>query len=366
MELGSYWWLLIWMFLAGVAGSFLSIERKEIVQGYMEMRWKWLPAIVLVIPYVIWAGWRTDIFGDTAVYRRTFQGMPTGIYNLPSYLEIRVKGRGFVVFEYLFKTFVSHSVPLFFLLVAAIQLFCLVRIFRKYSRNYWLSLFLFVASTDYLSWIHNGIRQFLAVSIIFTCIPLLAKKKYLLMCVVVLLAALIHSTALVFLPFVFVVSGRAWNARTIFFLLLVGLAICYLENVSDFIVNMMRDTVYEGNIDIYLKDDGTHFLRVLFYAIPTVMSLYFRAQIDRANDPMINICTNLSIISTGIYVFSFFTSGIVIGAVPIYFSLGNYILIPWLIDELFDYSSKRVMTLLFVLLYSMFFYYQCGPGWGLL
>ena len=366
MELNNYWWLLIWPFLFGIASAFFVIKQEELVNGIRELRWRWLPAIIFVIPYIVWAGWRTDRFGDTGMYRETFKSMPTGLSNLSSYLETRPKGKGFVVFEYLFKTFVTKSTILFFLFVAAIQIFFIIRIYRQYSRNYWFSIFLFIASTDYLSWVHNGIRQFLAATLIFTCIPMLTKKRYVLMCGVILLAALIHSSALLFLPFVFVINGRAWNARTILFIIALSIAIYYVDSISDVLIDMMRDTAYEGDIDIYLSDDGTNLLRVLFYAIPTLISWIFRPYIARANDPMINICVNLSIISTGIYIFSFFTSGILIGALPIYFSLGNYILIPWLIEEVFHNSSKRALYFLFFLVYSMFFFYQCGTTWNLL
>lgn len=366
MRLLNYWWILIWPFLFGIMSVFLTLERRELIQGHWERRWRWLPTIILTAPFVIWAGCRYDRYGDTSVYRSTFNDMPTGLAGLTEYLSTRTKGRSFVVFEYLFKTFVSDSSIAFFLLVAIIQLFFIVRIYRKYSRNYWMSLFLFVASTDYLSWMHNGIRQFLAVTLIFTCIPLIAKKKYLLMCLVILAAVSIHSTALIVLPFVFVVNGRAWNGRVILFVIAVALAVYYVDSVSDIIVNMMRDTVYEGDIDIFLNDTGTNLIRVIVYAIPSIMSWMFRPYIDRANDPIINICVNLSIISTGVYIFSFFTSGVLVGALPIYFSLGNYILIPWLLEEVFHDSSKRVLYFLFVLVYCVFFWYQCGPTWGLL
>lgn len=366
MELHNYWWLLIWPFIAGGFSYFLVVKRKEPYQGHEEYRWKWIPAVILVLPYIVWAAGRPDSYGDTGVYRATFLNMPVGFSEMSTYIASRQKGKAFVLFEYLFKTLVSHSDIAFFFAVAAIQLFFIVRIFRKYSRNYWLSIFLFVASADYLSWMHNGIRQFLAATLIFTCIPLLAKRKYILMILVVLLAVAIHSAALVFLPFVFVINGRAWNARTIAFIIALAVAIYFVENLSDFIVEMMKDTAYEGDIDIYLSDTGTNILRVLFYAVPTVMSWVYREYIYRENDPFINICVNLSIISTGVYIFSFFTSGILVGAVPIYFSLGNYILIPWLIEEVFDSTSKRIVSIIFVIVYSIFFYYQCGPTWGLL
>ena len=49
-------------------------------------------------------------------------------------------------------------------MLASIQAIILVTIYRKYSTNYLLSIFLFIASTDYLSWMFNGVRQFAAVT----------------------------------------------------------------------------------------------------------------------------------------------------------------------------------------------------------
>lgn len=366
MAIKNFWWLLIWLFLFGAVAYLFIPQQSEIVLGRRVRRWNWLPAAVLAAPYVIWAAWRTNHYGDTGQYRATFLSMPTGLSNMTSYVATRPKGKLFVIFEYLFKTVVSQSDVAFFFLVALIQILFIIRVYRKYSCNYWLSFFLFVASTDYLSWMHNGIRQFLAVTLIFTCIPLLVRKRYFLMCVVVLIATFIHSTAVVFLPIVFVVNGRAWNARTILCILGLIIAILFLSRVSNFMVSSMEDTAYEGDIDIFLNDDGTNPIRVLFYAVPTIMAWVFRTRIDKVNDPMINVCVNLSVISTLVYVFSYFTSGILVGAVPIYFSLSNYILIPWLIKHIFERNSAAVVSMTFVIVYSVFFYYQCGQTWGLL
>ncbi|MBR6239433.1 MAG: EpsG family protein, partial [Clostridia bacterium] len=112
--------------------------------------------------------------------------------------------------------------------------------------------------------------------------------------------------------------------------------------------------------------DGTNIFRVLFYSVPALMSLVFRSYIERANDPLINVCVNLAIVTTGFYIFSFYTSGILMGAIPIYFSLSNYILIPWLLGEVFNENSAKYLKTAFIVVYSVFFYYQCGPTWGLL
>lgn len=354
------------MFLFGIVSYLFIPKKNEIVLGQKVVRWHWVAAFALAIPYVFWAAGRTNAYGDTGVYRSTFLGMPTGLSKWSAYIATRDKGKGFVTFEYLFKTIISDSDVAFFFLVALIQLLCLIFIFRKYSENYWLSLYLFVASTDYLSWMHNGIRQFLAVTLIFACIPLLLKKKYFLMTVVVLLSALIHSAALIFLPFIFVVNGRAWNPRTLLYIFAVIIAVIFVDRASEIIVDLMESTVYAGDISIYLNDDGTNPIRILFYAVPTLAAWLFRKQINFANNPMINVCVNLSIVSTGIYVFSYFTSGILVGALPIYFSLANYVLIPWLITKLFENGSQKILTTILVIVYGVFFYYQCGPSWGLL
>ena len=48
---------------------------------------------------------------------------------------------------------------------------------RRYSCNFIISVFLFVASGDYLQWTYNGIRQFIPVAILFACAGLILKKE---------------------------------------------------------------------------------------------------------------------------------------------------------------------------------------------
>jgi len=365
MILRNYWWLLIWAFMAGGISLVFFPKQEEYVLGQRCERWNWLPALIMAAPYAIWSGWRVRGFGDTGVYQTRFADVPVGISQIFRYTANASKDRAFAFTEVVFKTFVSQSSAIFFFFVAVVQILCIVSIYRKYSRNYWLSMFLFVASTDYLSWMHNGMRQFLAVALIFAALPLLVEKRYMLMTMVVLLASQFHLTALIFLPFIFIVNGRAWNVRTLGFIAAVIVSVLFLDRVTGFITGAMEDTAYEGNINLFLNDDGTNIMRVLFYSVPAAMAWLFRPYIDRADDPLINVCANLSVVAAGFYVFSYFTSGLIIGRLPIYFSLANYILIPWLITEVFDNASAVLIDAGFVGVYSVFFYIQ-GQSWGIL
>lgn len=74
MTLTNYWWLLIWLFVAG--GVLTATMPKQPVQilGKTEYRWGWLPAIILTCPYAIWAMNRSN-FGDSLLSSKLQKNM---------------------------------------------------------------------------------------------------------------------------------------------------------------------------------------------------------------------------------------------------------------------------------------------------
>ena len=116
--------------------------------------------------------------------------------------------------------------------------------------------------------------------------------------------------------------------------------------------------------EIWAVDDGTNPVRVLVYAVPTLVALFGRRYVIQANDPVINLCVNASMITTAIYLVSMVTSGIYVGRLPIYTTLHGYIALPWLIDTIFEKSSARLINLMMVACFVFFFYYQCHFTWG--
>ena len=84
------------------------------------------------------------------------------------------------------------------------------------------------------------------------------------------------------------------------------------------------------------------------------------------DDQLINLCTNFSLVTAGLYLVSMFTSGIFLGRLPIYTSLYSYILLPWEIENLFIRESKRLMYVAMIVGYLGFYYYQMHVGFRLL
>lgn len=115
-----------------------------------------------------------------------------------------------------------------------------------------------------------------------------------------------------------------------------------------------------------IQDDGTNPLRVLVYAMPTILAFWKRKRIAQVSDNLIDFCINMSIISTGLYIISMFTSGIFIGRLPIYASLYGYILLPWEIETLFADKTRKIIKICMIFAYLVFYYYQLHLTWGLM
>ncbi|WP_312287886.1 EpsG family protein [Terrisporobacter sp.] len=263
---------------------------------------------------------------------------------------------------------VGNSDTLFFLIIAVFQSICLIYIFRKYSSNYWVSIFLFIVSTNYISWMFNGMRQFIAVCLCFACTSLMLKKKYMPMILLILLASTIHGTAIIMIPLVFIAQGKAWNKKTIFLIAMTLLAIVFVERFTSLLDILTDGTQYEGFLDseVMVNDNGTNPIRVLVFSVPAIISFMYRKNIQNANESVINFCTNMSIIATAIYAVSMVTSGILIGRLPIYTLMYSYILLPWEIDNLFNKESRRLIYMSMIVLYIGFFYYQMHFAYSLI
>ena len=324
MTLTNYWWLLIWLFTVGAILNYFVPKRQEVVMGKKEVRWKGLASFALILPYIVWAGFRPDQFGDTGVYRQSFRECVSSIGEIGSYLSTDItKDKGFYFLMAIEKSILGHSDIVYFLLLAAIQMFVIMWLCRKYSEDFWFSIFLFIASTDYLSWTFNGIRQFTAVVMVYAATPLIIKKKYVPSILIILLASTIHQSALLMLPVIFIIQGKAWNIRSVLCIIASMVALVFVDQFTNIMDSMLAETQYSNLVSDYQSwnDDGTNPLRVLVYSIPMLLSLVGIKYIREEDDPVINMAVGASIMSCAILLISSVTSGIFLGRLPIYVSV---------------------------------------------
>lgn len=366
--MSQYILILIWLAVVFFLSHSLYVQKKEYVLGKQVIRVSVGFAIFAVIPLIWWTINRPLSFGDSDAYARMFSALPSTISSIPSYIAGVEKDRGFSVLSILIKSIVGDRYKLYFAVLAIIQMLSLTLVFRKYSSNFVLSLFMFVATTDYLSWMHNGVRQFTAVVLVFAATELMLKKKYVSLIAVILLASTIHGSALLMIPIVFIVQGRAWNSKTIFAIIAFAVAIMFVDQFTNLLDTLLTDTQYTNVVSDWQagNDDGTNPLRVLVYSIPTILSIIGIKFIKYEDDPVINLACNMGILSTMLYCLSAVTSGIFIGRLPIYCSMyATGILLPWELDNIFTKASAQLLKLGMVGCFLIFYYYQVHLAWGL-
>ena len=366
--LTNYWFLIGWVAIMGVISFLIPYRRPERILGRIEYRWPIPMALVAIVPLIIWAGTRTNLFGDTSVYRQHFLNAPDQLYQWFSYAQSASKDRGYEAFTVWIKALIGNHDVIFFLILAAVQLVCIFLVYRYLSEDFLLSMFLFIASTDYFSWCWNGVRQMLAAACIFACVMLMLKRKYLPLFILIIVFSLFHLSALIMIPAVLIAQGKAWNKRTIFYMVLIVLAVLFVGRFTSLLDTALSGTQYAGitNDEIWVSDDGTNPIRALVYSVPAILSLIGKRYVDEAQDPVINFSVNMSIMAAGIYLISIFTSGVYIGRLPIYMSLFSYISLPWLLRHMFTRESRWLIYVLTIGLYLLFFYYQMHVVWGMM
>lgn len=354
----QYILILLWIGLMGMlVGNFYRIEYNSLT-GEDEWRVKPLFAFVVMMP-VIWMATNRGWFGDSGLYIAFYREMPSSFSEIGSYMVTVTKDRGFYLFSAVLRVLLGDDFKRYFFVMAFIQAIVVVSFFRKYTSAYIFAIFLFVASTDYTSWMFNGVRQFFAVIMVLCATPYVLRQKYIKAFVIVLLASAFHQSALIMLPIIVIVQGKVWNKKTLMFIAMSLLAIAFVERFTGLLDSSLVNTQYVNVVTDYTEwqDNGTNPIRVLIYSIPAVLSFFGRKRIEEYEEPIVNLSVNMSIVSMGLYLISMVTSGIFLGRLPIYVSLYSYILLPWEIEHLFGENTQKLIKGSAIVAYIGFYIY---------
>lgn len=333
-----------------------------------DYRAGFLFALIVFLPMLLIAGFRYRYFADTTSYVNTFTNFyPNSISELSTYLTGEERAPGFIIFGVLIKQIFGNNFRIYLLIIASISTLSLLSTYRKYTSEIVFVAFLFFSSSDMMSWMMNGMRQFLVASIFFAIVPLLLNKKFIPFLIISLILISFHTSALIAIPVFILALGKPMNKRT--FLMMGGilLAIIFIDQFSDLLNDTLQNTNYQASaseITDRESDDGTNILRALFYSIPAILTLFFRKKIPSDAPQIINYSVNMSLMTMAFYFLSVAMSGIYLGRIPIYFSLFNYILLPWEIKTFFDKDTRKIVFVIVIIVYIIFYLYQMYT-WGL-
>lgn len=362
MVINQYIFVFVWIAIVAIVYQNFNVENKIVVCERVVYRWKFLYALIAFLPVIYFAAFSQPRF-DTVAYLSSYDGLQPTFENLNNAL-IGAEEKGWVIFRWCIKAIFGENNLFFRVILVSIHSIPVLFFLRKYSSNYLMSLYLFLACSCHFAWMMNGLRQYIAVSIILAAIPLLLKKRYLPLILIILFASTFHASALIMIPIVITAQGEPWNKKTILFIL-ISLLLTYLfSQDAGLLDSMLTDTQYEGAVGEIIEqgDDGVNPIRVLVYCVPPILAFIGRKVISKDNDPIINLSVNMSVVTAALYLIAMTTSGVLIGRLPIYTSLFDFILLPYITSKLFSGKTAQIINILMVVL---FFVYYIFESWGI-
>lgn len=315
--------------------------------------------LVTFFALVFISGFRVS-FIDTNTYRFMYQQTGKSIEYALSQTEI-----GFFLYMVILNYITSNSQLLIFL-SAIIVTVLITRTLYIYSMDLRLSLYLFVTSGIF-AFSMNGLRQFIAVSIIFASIKLVLENKKKTFFVVVLLAMTFHSSAIIFIPMYFLLKTKVFSYKVTFLLLGICISLIFADMTLPFLFSFLGDTDYGVYEEVVLAGkDGANGIRVLVEAVPCLLALFLYFMKDKEvfhSNRLLTILTNLSFYNFIFYVLAM--QSWIFARVSIYFSIFNLILIPLLLHEFIIFKNRLLLKYCIYLLYFIYFYYQMKFAYGI-
>ena len=371
-----FWIMLIWVIAIGFVQPKMSkttlegqnTNSEKVSWGYCILLWS-VPLFFICM---------CTSFGDKAGYLGSFRSSPLNFAELESYISTWEKSSLYYWLQGAVKIIFLKNEYIWYSIIAIIQAVCVTITLRKYSADFAMSMFIFTASTLMISWMCNGIRQFIIVAVLFACTDWIIKGKWIRYFLVVLafsgiapLAKMIgtnhvsvllggfHQSALLMIPIFFCIRGKALNKRLwiISSIMLLFLAFGLLDG-------FLSNTAYGKDLSDKAYQTGANPLRLLVSLAPVALVLIRGKDIiNNEHPPIIDLAINTSIVTAMLYAVSTLTSGEFIGRLPIYTELYNLILIPWLIEKVYISHNQWIKIGLYAG-YIGYFFYQINIAWA--
>ncbi len=305
-------------------------------------------------------GLRSGI-ADTGAYIHMFKGYPVGLDNIV--WEDVTKDQGFYFLSVMYKTFISDDFHGWLFLICFISCFATALAFKRYSSDPGFSCFLFIATTTF-TYLINGMRQYIAVSILFALSYCIEEKRFIKYLVYVLLLSTIHFSAIIMIPVFFLVRIKPWSPNTWALIIVAVVVGVGFDSFMPAFDSMLEGSSYSDYSDVLQNGAGSSIFRLAIAAVPVIMSYVCKDRINETEDKMIPIATNMSIINMALYIVATFSSGMTIGRLTIYFDMYNLILLPWLLNNWPSTKERKLFKIIAIIAYIAFFYFQMIITWG--
>ena len=311
---------------------------------------------VIIFGYIaFFAAMRTGT-NDTSAYIQSFNHLPATWEAFRRQVSSAKLGTdwAFDAVSILFKILVSDDYHLWFAMYAVVEAMAFVYVLRRNAVSILDCCYYLFCSTLYYN-NFSMMRQWFAVTMIFAASHYIAEGKFWRYAAVCLLVGQIHSSALMMIPMYFVVRGRAWSGKQNTLIMAFAVGMLFLDPILGGLEDALAGTTYDYAISAMASGSGSSFMRAFIAAVPVLLAFLYR---DDMENPMMDVCINMSVVNFLLNVLASFTSGLFVVRFATYTSVFNLILYPYLLNVSITGRNRKVIKVLFYVVYLAFYFYQ--------
>ena len=240
---------------------------------------------------------------------------------------------------------IYNNTQFYVFIIGVISVVPVAFIIYKYSKMPFLSLIIYV-TLDFYTFNFAGLRQGIAIAIIFFSYKYIVENKFLKFILCIILATLFHTSAIVFLPIYFIRQIKITKLKIVFFAIIVIL-IYIFKNQIFLIINRF----FYDNYSLSNTSSGNWMLLCIFMLI--LCYLFYKAVIknDKNNQKLYIITT----IGCMCMLFSSIASDTM--RIANYFYIFLLILIPEVLNCLKNNNTRNILTIFSVILLTGIYIY---------
>ena len=227
---------------------------------------------------------------------------------------------------------------------------------KKYSENFVFSILLFFTLGLYVS-NFAAMKQCIAMATLTYAIPKLLEKKYVQYYIIVLVATLWHSYALMFaiLP---IFTRKPWTTVTYLTIAAVIAVLLTFETTISEFLEYAEDLGKDISETEVFETDSINVFRLAVFGVPPLLSFIFQSRLKSGMVRDENVMVNMSILSFLIMCLGLASAGNLFGRSAIYFEIGTIVILPWIVRKLFTKKSAELVFGIAALSYIAFFMYD--------
>lgn len=308
---------------------------------------------ILSVAMVLFCGLRTG-YNDTGTYQFIYNLIPENV-NLFEGINWLAIGEnpGFEFTNRILRR-LDFSAQSYLMFYAVITVGIFVWFIHKYSCNFPVSIFLFIAFAGYVFTL-AAIKQCLAMALGMLATDRAIRKKYTAFVFWILVAALYHPYALMYL-IVPLLMFKPWSKKTFLMLGVFAVLGVSLQGLMGTIVSV-TDLLGENYDAASFAGEGVNPIRLAVTAVPVVVSFVTRRVIAAENNKVQNLMMNLTMLNAEIMFVALFGTANYFARLANYFIVFQAISIPWLFTH-FNHRSKQLITSAAMVCYGLFFVYS--------